>query len=72
MVSLHDKGTLWDDKSIRDMIFVTIMVNFLIGHYIYSMFPPDIDIIPTSLAVALLYRKLHEWKFDDLTPLAIP
>ena len=28
------------------------MVNFLIGHYTYRMFPPAIDIIPTSLAVA--------------------
>ena len=29
------------------------------------MFPPYIDIIPTSLAVALLYRKIHKWKFDS-------
>ena len=27
------------------------MVDFLIGHYTYRMFPPAIDIIPTSLAV---------------------
>ena len=27
------------------------MVYFLIGHYTYRMFPPAIDIIPTSLAV---------------------
>ena len=27
------------------------MVYFLIGHYIYRMFPPAIDIIPTLLAV---------------------
>ena len=26
----------------------------------YRMFPPAINIIPTSLAVALLYRKVHE------------
>ena len=30
------------------------MVDFLIGYYTYRMFPPDIDIIPTYLAVALL------------------
>ena len=28
------------------------MVNFLIGHKTNRMFPPAIDIIPTSLAVA--------------------
>ena len=28
------------------------MVDFLIGHYTYRMFPPAIDIIPTSLDVA--------------------
>ena len=27
------------------------MVDFLIGHYTYRMFPPAIDIIPTLLAV---------------------
>ena len=27
------------------------MVNFLIGHYTYRMFPPAIDIIPTSLPI---------------------
>ena len=32
------------------------MVDFLIGHYTYRMFPPDIDIIPTSLAVVLYFN----------------
>ena len=36
------------------------MVDFLRGHYTHRMFTPDIDIIPTSLAVALLYRKIHK------------
>ena len=27
------------------------MVDFLIGHYTYRIFPPAIDIIPTLLAV---------------------
>ena len=27
------------------------VVDFLIGHYTYRMFPPAIDIIPTLLAV---------------------
>ena len=36
------------------------------------MFPPDIDIIPTFLAVALLYRKIHESNFDESYCLAIP
>ena len=27
------------------------LVDFLIGHYTYRMFPPAIDIIPTLLAV---------------------
>ena len=27
------------------------MVDFLIGHYTYGMFPPAIDIIPTLLVV---------------------
>ena len=30
---------------------LTIMVDFLIGHYTYRIFPPAIDIIPTLLAV---------------------
>ena len=29
----------------------SIMVDFLIGHYTYRIFPPAIDIIPTLLAV---------------------
>ena len=33
------------------------MVDFLIGHYTYRMFPPAIDIISTSLAVAYSDRK---------------
>ena len=28
-----------------------ILVDFLIGHYTYRIFPPAIDIIPTLLAV---------------------
>ena len=27
------------------------MVDFLIGHYTYRMFPPAIDVIPTLLVV---------------------
>ena len=30
---------------------VCLMVDFLIGHYTYRIFPPAIDIIPTLLAV---------------------
>ena len=33
------------------------MANLLIGHYTYRMFPPAIDIILTSLAVAYSIRK---------------
>ena len=36
---------------------VAKMVDFLIGHYTYRMFPPAIDIIPTSLTVAYSIRK---------------
>ena len=40
--------------------FDLIIVDFLIGHYTYIMFPPAIDIIPTSLAVAIFYQKVHK------------
>ena len=33
-------------------ISLSEMVDLLIGHHTYRMFPPAIDIIPTSLAVA--------------------
>ena len=36
-------------KHLSDMI--KEMVDFLIGHYTYRIFPPAIDIIPTLLAV---------------------
>ena len=32
-------------------IYWTKLVDFLIGHYTYRIFPPAIDIIPTLLAV---------------------
>ena len=38
------------------------MVNFVIGHYTYRMFPPAIDIIPTSLAVAYSIGKYTDQK----------
>ena len=34
-----------------NLFFVWKMVDFLIGHYTYRIFPPAIDIIPTLLAV---------------------
>ena len=33
------------------------MVDFVLRHYTYRMFPPAIDIIPTLLAVAYSIRK---------------
>ena len=38
------------------------MVYFLIGHYTYRMFPPAIDIIPTSLAVVYSNGKYTNYK----------
>ena len=38
------------------------MVDFLIGHYTYRMFPPAIDIIPTSLAVVYSNGKYTNYK----------
>ena len=38
------------------------MVYFLIGHYTYKMFPPAIDIIPTSLAVVYSNGKYMHYK----------
>ena len=38
------------------------MVDFLIGHYTYRMFPPAIDIIPTLLAVVYSNGKYTNWK----------
>ena len=46
------------------------MVDFLRGHYTQRMFTPDINIIPTSLAVTLLYRKIQ--KIDELLPPMYP
>ena len=34
-----------------DFYMFSKMVDFLIGHYTYRIFPPAIDIIPTLLAV---------------------
>ena len=50
------------------------MVDFLIGHYTYRMFPPAIDIIPTSLAVAYSIRKYMNQKLmsHHLTHSPIP
>ena len=48
-------------KVVTKHIFIQAkMVDFLIGHYTRRMFTPDTDIIPTSLAVTLLYRKIHK------------
>ena len=38
------------------------MVDILIGHYTYRMFPPAIDIIPTSLAVVYSNGKYTNYK----------
>ena len=38
------------------------LVDFLIGHYTYRMFPPAIDIIPTSLAVVYSNGKYTNYK----------
>ena len=38
------------------------VVYFLIGHYTYRMFPPAIDIIPTSLAVVYSNGKYTNYK----------
>ena len=43
------------------------MVYFLIGHYTYRMFPPAIDIIPTSLAVVYSDRKYTNYKNQLVT-----
>ena len=47
---------LFHDKSNK------ILVYFLIGHYTYRMFPPAIDIIPTSLAVVYSNGKYTNYK----------
>ena len=51
--------------------FVKKMVDFLIGHYTYRMFPPAIDIIPTSLAVAYSNGKYtnQNWRVTTWHPL---
>ena len=41
----------WDSQDFGDVNMVLKMVDFLIGHYTYRIFPPAIDIIPTLLAV---------------------
>ena len=44
-----------------------ILVDFLIGHYTYRMFPPAIDIIPTSLAVVYSNGKYTNYKNKRVT-----
>ena len=41
------------------------MVYFLIGHYTYRMFPPAIDILPTSLAVVYSNGKYTNYKINE-------
>ena len=41
--------TTWNCKN----KYVIIVVDFLIGHYTYRMFPTDIDIVPTSCIFTL-------------------
>ena len=40
----------WNSLILKEM-FNKKLVDFLIGHYTYRIFPPVIDIIPTLLAV---------------------
>ena len=60
--------TTWNCKN----KYVIIVVDLLIGHYTYSMFPPDIDVIPTSLAVTLLYQKfLPGFQYGPVTMIVL-
>ena len=50
----HKQVTYWLIDEIAKILWTFQdfkMVDFLIGHYTYRMFPPAIDIIPTLLAV---------------------
>ena len=52
---LHIDSLTFDDAIVLLTVFK--MVDFLIGHYTYRIFPPAIDIIPTLLAVVYSNKK---------------